>query len=167
MSPSIQWVQIYFHWYEIRSSIYRQISEAKLAIHHIVMDVKICEKCRILRFWLQKASDIQYESTKPASKRTNISVFKRNIKRDSSHLLPKKFHWRLKTPFRRFQHHSAVINWFEIRHFHKFKFHRIWTCWTNSLSKTVSGYPDYQGIIHIFVFGVKSIDCIWIVVTWP
>ena len=68
---------------------YGRISEAKLAIHHIVMDVKICEKCRILRVCLQKASDIQYESTKPASERTNISLFKRNIKRDSSHLLQK------------------------------------------------------------------------------
>ena len=110
-----------------------------------------CNGCQNLRKMqniafclLQKASDIQYESTKPASKRTNIIVYKRNIKRDSSHLLPKKFHLRLKTPLRRFQHHSAVIKWFKIRYFHKLKFHRIWTCWTNSRSLTVSGYPDCQ-----------------------
>ena len=131
------------------------------------MDVKICEKCRILRFWLQKASDIQYESTKPASKRSNISVYKWNIKRDSSHLLPKKFHLRLKTPFLSFQHHSAVIKWFKIRHFHKLKFHRTWACWTNSWSITVSRYSDCQEYFIFFVFVVKSIDCFWIVVTWP
>ena len=69
------------------------------------------------RTWLHVPSGTQYESTKPASKRTNIRVFKRNIKRDLSHLLPKKFHVKLKTPLRRFQHHSAVIKWFKIRHF--------------------------------------------------
>ena len=109
-----------------------------------------CNGCQNLRkmqnnaFLTSKASDIQHESTKPASKRANISVFKRNNERDSSHLLPKKFHLRLKTPFRHFQHHSAVIKWFKIRYFHKLKFHRISTCWTNSWSITVSGYPDCQ-----------------------
>ena len=116
---------------------------ANLVIRHIVMDVKICEKCRILRVWLQKASDIQYESTKPASKRTTLAYLN-GISKEIHLTFYQKVPCKIKTPFRRFQHHSAVIKWFKICYFHKLKFHRIWTCWINSWSITVSGYSDCQ-----------------------
>ena len=79
----------------MRSSIYRQTSEAELPIYHIVMDVKICENADYCVVLLQNASDIQYESTKPHLREPTFA-YKNGISKEihlNSYQAKEKYRW--------------------------------------------------------------------------